>query len=478
MERRYRIAGYSERPVRESELWFADVIGDDERAERAYARWQAADRDDMSDCHACELNGQGHYAMLRGDDARALEVWQPVLAGDKTCAEEPHRVLATALLPLLRLGRFEEARAQHLRGYRMARGKESLLPSVGKHIEFCALTGNEPRGLEILAEHAAHVAPLANLDDRLSFHGGVLVLLRRLKDLGHGHLPAVPYEGVPRTVAELYEVLRADALDIARRFDARNGTTRVSERFLARIGGAPLVDVLPLGVRSAALPQPEPAAAPVAAPVPAPATDGAALAELVRRARAARDLGHPGSDGLWAEVAARVGTADAVDPLVRVDVADHRALAAARAGAGDAAALVTAVRDGYRALGREERAALSELRLASVAAQSGGRSGGDPGTAGRGPAGRRGAGGRRAAAGPPDRARGTVRDPPGVVPALAGGHRRPRSRPRPRPRPRPGTCARGAGGGAHRLRRLPCAVAARPGGGGRGDARPDRPVGG
>ncbi|WP_405544397.1 tetratricopeptide repeat protein [Streptomyces goshikiensis] len=371
MERRYRIAGYSERPVRESELWFADVIGDDERAERAYARWQAADRDDMSDCHACELNGQGHYAMLRGDDARALEVWQPVLAGDKTCAEEPHRVLATALLPLLRLGRFEEARAQHLRGYRMARGKESLLPSVGKHIEFCALTGNEPRGLEILAEHAAHVAPLANLDDRLSFHGGVLVLLRRLKDLGHGHLPAVPYEGVPRTVAELYEVLRADALDIARRFDARNGTTRVSERFLARIGGAPLVDVLPLGVRSAALPQPEPAAAPVAAPVPAPATDGTALAELVRRARAARDLGHPGSDGLWAEVAARVGTADAVDPLVRVDVADHRALAAARAGAGDAAALVTAVRDGYRALGREERAALSELRLASVAAQSG-----------------------------------------------------------------------------------------------------------
>lgn len=385
MERRYRIAGYSERPVRESELWFADLIGDDERAERAYARWQAADRDDMSDCHACELNGQGHYAMLRGDDARALEVWQPVLAGDKTCAEEPHRVLATALLPLLRLGRFDEARAQHLRGYRMARGKESLLPSVGKHIEFCALTGNEPRGLEILAEHAAHVAPLANVDDRLAFHGGVLVLLRRLRDLGHGHLPAVPYEGVPRTVSELYEVLRAGALDIARRFDARNGTTRISERFLARIDGAPLVDVLPLGVRSAALPQSAPAAAPVAAPVPAPAADGAALAELVQRAREARDLGHPGSDALWAEVAARVGTrpedgaspvgatspVDAVDPLVRVDVADHRALTAARAGAADAAALVTAARDGYRALGREERAALAELRLASVAAQSG-----------------------------------------------------------------------------------------------------------
>ncbi|MFF5807819.1 tetratricopeptide repeat protein [Streptomyces sp. NPDC012746] len=371
MERRYRIAGYGERPVRKSELWFADAIGDDDRAERAYRRWQEAERDDMSDCHACELNGQGHYAVLRGDDARALEVWQPVLAGEETCAEEPHRVMAAALLPLLRLGRFEEARAQHLRGYRLARGKESLLPSVGRHIEFCALTGNEPRGLEILAEHAALVAPLANVDDRLSFHGGILVLLRRLRELGHGHLPAVPYEGVPRTVSELYEVLRAGALDIARRFDARNGTTRVSERFLTRIDRAPLVGALPLGVRSAALPQPVPAA-PVAAPVPVAAPDGAAFAELVERARAARDVGHPASDALWAEVAGRAyALGDAVDPLVRADVADQRALAAARGGAADAALLVAAVRDGYRALGRQERAALAELRLASVAAQSG-----------------------------------------------------------------------------------------------------------
>lgn len=197
MERRYRIAGYSERPVREAELWFAHAIGEDERAERAFRRWLAAERDDMSDCRACELNGQGQYVALQGDDAEALELWRPVLSGEMTCAEEPHRVLATSLLPLLRLGRADEARSNHLRGYRMARGNESLLPSIGKHIEFCALTGNASRGLEILAEHAAHVAPLANVDDRLAFHGGILVLLRRLKELGHGPLPAVPYEGTP-----------------------------------------------------------------------------------------------------------------------------------------------------------------------------------------------------------------------------------------------------------------------------------------
>ncbi|MFD5142402.1 tetratricopeptide repeat protein [Streptomyces sp. NPDC058401] len=372
MERRYRIAGYSERPVREAELWLADATGDDERAGRAYSRWQAADRDDMSDCHACELNSQGQYAMLRGDDAEALEVWQPVLSGEQTCAEEPHRILATSLLPLVRLGRFDEARSAHLRGYRLARDKESLLPSVGRHIEFCALTGNESRGLEILAEHAVHVAPLANLSDQLAFHGGILVLLRRLTELGHGQSTAVPYEGSPRTVSELYEALRSGTLDITRRFDARNGSTRFSERFLARIGAAPLTAVLPLGVRSsalAALPQPGPAPLPKAAP--APAGGFAELVELVERAREARDLGHPGSDALWEQVALHPEAAAGSDPLTAADVADHRALTAARAGSADAVDRLTGVRERYRELGNAERAALSELRLATVAAQSG-----------------------------------------------------------------------------------------------------------
>ncbi|MFI9065072.1 hypothetical protein ACIGQE_24860 [Streptomyces sp. NPDC053429] len=373
MERRYRIAGYSERPVREAEMWLADATGDDERAERAFRAWRGAERDQMSDCHACEDNSQGQYAVLRGDDAQALDVWKQVLEGQRVCAEEPHRVLATSLLPLLRVGRFDDARSHHLRGYRLVRGNESLLPSVGKHIEFCALTGNESRGLEILAEHAPHMSPLANDRDQLVFHGGVLVLLRRLQELGHGQSPAVPYNGVLHSVCELHEVLLAGSLDTARRFDARNGTTRVSDRFLARITREPLVGMLPLGVRSASLPSAAaagPAPAPVGTPTESVPSD---LTELVGRARAARDQGHPAADGLWSQVAvlAGAGAQDEVDPLVSADVADHRALTAARGGADDAAAQLTAVRDTYRALGQAERAALAELRLATVAAQSG-----------------------------------------------------------------------------------------------------------
>ncbi|MET9606453.1 tetratricopeptide repeat protein [Streptomyces sp. NPDC006512] len=374
MEKRYRIAGYSERAVRQSEYFLADAIGDDERAERAMERWRAADRDRMSDCHACETNSQGSYWAGRGEDAKAIGIWEPVLNGGQTCMEEPHRVLARSLRPLLRLGRADDARSHHLRGYRMARGKEGLLRAIGQHIEFCALTGNEARGVEILAEHATHLRALADVRTQMDFYGGVLVLLRRLSELGHGADRTVPYDGSARTVDELHGMLRAEALHIAERFDVRNGTTRVSERFLARIEQAPFVGVLPLGVRSAALPRPAAAVppAPAAAHVPA-AASGSGFAELVERARHARDLGHPGADALWSEVSVRAAALPPaeLDPLVAADVADHHALAAARAGAEDAARLLTEVRDGYLALGRPERAALADLRLASVAAGAG-----------------------------------------------------------------------------------------------------------
>ncbi|MDQ0789454.1 hypothetical protein QFZ64_004951 [Streptomyces sp. B3I8] len=152
MEHRYRLAGHSERAVRNCEFSVASHIGDLDRADRAYTAWLAADRDSMADCHACELHDQGWWQAHRGNDAEALALWAPVLDGTHACAHEPHAVLASSLLPLLRLGRVDEARAHHLRGLRLVRPMESMRGSYAAHVEFCALTGNEARGLELLAE--------------------------------------------------------------------------------------------------------------------------------------------------------------------------------------------------------------------------------------------------------------------------------------------------------------------------------------
>lgn len=368
MGRRYRLAGYSERAVHQAEFHLADAIGDTARADRAIEAWRAAERDAMSDCHACEIHTQGRHRALQGRDEQAIEVWEPVLEGRQVCREEPHRVLARALLPLLRLGRHDQARAYHLRGYRMTRGNESLMRAVGEHIEFCALTGNEPRGLEILAEHAGYVERVVSPGVRLEFAGGVLVLLRRLTELGHGDRPAVPYQGAPRTVAELSALLHAEATGIAGRFDARNGNTHISDQLRARIAGAPLVEALPLGVRSTPLPTAAPgtAAAPVAAAT-APGVEP--LAGLVARARAARRAGHPTATALWDQVAARTGAGEELpeDPALVGDLLERRAIRTGRAGddAG-ARALFEQAQAAHTAVGEASRAAFAADRKSVV----------------------------------------------------------------------------------------------------------------
>jgi hypothetical protein len=384
MERRYRIAGYSERAVRQAEFHLAEATGDPDRMERSMNAWAAAGRDVMSDCHACELNTQGWFWAHTGRDEKALETWREVLDGGRTCREEPHRVLAESLLPLTRLGRFAEARTNHLRGYRMARGNESLLKSVASHIEFCALTGNESRGLEILAEHAPLLGPLVDVETRLQVNGGVLVLLRRLRELGLGDRPAVPYEGAVHTVSELFRRLDGDASAIAARFDARNGTTRVSERLAERIGRQPFTDALPLGVRSPVLPG---AVAPAGGPgvrgtggpsasTTAPAADGRSgpdPAELVSLARAARRSGHPSATELWrrvAEAAAADGVG-VVDAVLAADLLEHRALAAGRAGEEGAVGLLGEAAEAHRAAGQDARAAFCRLAEAGTALQFG-----------------------------------------------------------------------------------------------------------
>lgn len=382
MERRYRVAGHSERAVRQAEFELAEVTGDAARTARAFAAWTAAERDRMANCHACELNDQGAYWLSQGQDDKALRTWAPVLDGESACMEEPHRVLAKSLVPLVRTGRLDEARANHLRGYRMARGNESLLSSIGRHIEFCALTGNEGRGLEILSEHAAHLVSDGNPWARLELFTGALVLLRRLVALGIGEQPAVAYAGRQRTVRELHDLLDAEAAAIAARFDARNGSDVISSRLRRSLEQEPLVAALPLGVRAARLAGPT--AVPGGAAAGAAGGNGKAgaaggdheadtLPGLVAEARRLRTLGHPRAAALWDRVEALVAAAggEAADPLLAADLLDHRALRAGRGGEPSARELFERVAAAYRAAGEPSRAVLAELRVVTAAVRAG-----------------------------------------------------------------------------------------------------------
>ena len=295
-ESRYRQHGYSPRPVLADRADLALLLGDDVAASAAMEASIAAPRDRMSDCQACEHRAQGRWRIHVGDDAGALEHWAPVLNGTFRCKEEPHSVLSQALLPLLRTGRTDEARGAFLRGYPMVKGNVSLMSSVGRHAEFCALTGNEARGLEILAEHAGWLTDTqVDVSRRLDFIEGVTVLLRRLSFLGHGELPVGTH-----TVASLLASLEEEINELCARYEKRNGTSAVGDRVTARLARQPLLDHLPLG-----LPNRLPA---LSAPVVATGVESTGPAEtlerLIERAERLDKARHPDADKAWARVGA------------------------------------------------------------------------------------------------------------------------------------------------------------------------------
>ncbi|MFE6406353.1 tetratricopeptide repeat protein [Streptomyces sp. NPDC057837] len=365
MERRHRLAGYSEAAVRRAEHNVAAHVGDVARAERAYAAWLAADRDAMSDCQACELHARGWWQAEQGRDAQALELWGPVLEGRYTCAHEPHTALASSLLPLLRLGRLDEARGNHLRGLRLVRGMESMRGAYAEHVEFCALTGNEARGLELLAERPAYFTDDGQPQSRLDFLSVVALLMDRLTALGLGDRAVPGPAGREWTARELAAHARADALALAARFDARNGTAHVGERARARMARQPLAERLPLGVRSAG-----PVPAPAPPPAPARAGEQPDLPALLAEARRLSDHLRPHAVEAWAAVA-RAAEGAELDARDRAEIADHEAMGLGPEGAElfeRAAALYTRAGDPGEALAARARAAYVRALGGDVAA--------------------------------------------------------------------------------------------------------------
>ncbi|MEV6702839.1 hypothetical protein AB0M68_37885 [Streptomyces sp. NPDC051453] len=338
MRDRYVKADLDLQPYYGQAYQLAAHLGED--TSLAYELWASRTRSRLSDCEACEICERALYHLGTGDDERALRTWEPVLAGKDSCQEEPARSVSYALLPLLRTGRADRARELHLAGYRACRRNPSMAGEVGRHLEFCALTGNEARGLELLAENRNLFAEVESPLDLLDFLTGVEVLLRRVELLGHDSLPAAGYAGRTWTVTSLRAELRGRADDLAARFDARNGTTAHTDHRTARLDRAPLLETLELTLRTRGLDDASPAAPVVESTARTTALPDS-LPELIVQARDLDQRGHPDARACWARLRTLAAARDythpddpAVGPLVRLR-ADLLAEEASRVGERD-----------------------------------------------------------------------------------------------------------------------------------------------
>jgi tetratricopeptide (TPR) repeat protein len=245
MERRYREGGHSLQAVYKRRQLVARHLGETEQEDEWFERWQSAERDDLSDCAGCDPRSVVVYLSTRGRYEEAVALAEPVLAGELSCNEQPQSILTELMEPYLRTGRLAEAVDAHRRAYRVHRSRLADLGDIAWHMAFCARTGNEHRGLEILQRHLDWLDRAPSPYTAMTFATYGSYALRRITALGHGDVTVRRKDRADSTAAQLAEELAAMATGIAARFDARNGTGAqgrwVAEQLAAEPYGIDLV---------------------------------------------------------------------------------------------------------------------------------------------------------------------------------------------------------------------------------------------
>jgi hypothetical protein len=237
MTQRYQRCGRGMRAVHKLRCLIAMDMERHDDARTFQRLWRAAPVERGNDCNACERHHQVSYLLFAGRDERALELAAPIVAGRLRCSEIPHTTLPRLLLPLMSLGRVEEAMNHHLAGYRMVSDNPEFLTSAARHLRFLVLTLNLPRAVQLFEKHLPWaVETLAPLR-RFSFYVAVKLLLEVLSETRHEtiavRLPkCVPVSSEERSirVADLAAYFNDECRVLAERFDARNGNDEFTRR--------------------------------------------------------------------------------------------------------------------------------------------------------------------------------------------------------------------------------------------------------
>lgn len=232
MERRFREAGSTMDAVWRLRRELFMHFGEWPQSRAAHAEVQTCARDWLSDCPACVAVNDCRYFSGQHEWGLAVEAAQPVLQKRLSCAEEPHRTLAEVLRPLLELSRVEEAQEYQRWGYRLIRNAQHFVREHACHLHFLTRTGDAAGAKRVLERHLPGALEAVQLDERFEFLLAARLWAQRLAEQGKKPLkvrlpPALPAaDGNGKSdVAALGAWFAEQAGVLARRFDARNGTT-------------------------------------------------------------------------------------------------------------------------------------------------------------------------------------------------------------------------------------------------------------
>lgn len=227
VEAMFRADGYHLRPVHAARARLARATADPEGVRRELAAWVAEPRDGLSDCPACEHRDQSRV-LAPDDPHRALELLRPVVEGELTCGEEPRSSLGDAAVLRLALGDVEGAVEAFRRAWHLAEADPRAAQTVGQCLRVLLRLGNADRAVDLLLPRLGWLDELHTPSARMWFAATAAHVLDRAAVVG---LAPADIDG--RAPADVVADLRRTVDEVAAAFDARYGSTVVSDTLAA-----------------------------------------------------------------------------------------------------------------------------------------------------------------------------------------------------------------------------------------------------
>jgi hypothetical protein len=226
-------AGYGLRVVYYYRYRIEKFFGNKDEALKHFRHAQELSRDELSDCAACEIDERVTFQAYCGNNELALSLAEPIFSGLHKCRSVPQRTLAGVLLPLVRLGRWTEARDYHTRGYSMISREVVYLNYVSDHLLFLALYGDFEMAAQLIEWHFRWTTKSKSLYDKYTFYRATWLLLELMTDAGSNTIKLRMPESFPLyqysqshhyETSRLMEWFENLAREIGRKFDKRAGT--------------------------------------------------------------------------------------------------------------------------------------------------------------------------------------------------------------------------------------------------------------
>ncbi|HET6967073.1 MAG TPA: hypothetical protein VFI44_02295 [Ornithinibacter sp.] len=227
VEAMFRADGYHLRPVHAARARLARATGDREGVQRELTAWLAEPRDSRSDCPACEHRDQSRV-IAPDDPRRALDLLRPVVEGELTCGDEPRASLGDAAVLRLELGDVEGAVEAFRRAWHLAEADPKASHTVGQCLRVLLRLGNADRAVDLLLPRLGWLDHLHTPSARMWFAATAAHVLDRAGVVG-----LAPAEVAGRPVADTVGDLRRTAEEVAATFDARYGSTVLSDTLAA-----------------------------------------------------------------------------------------------------------------------------------------------------------------------------------------------------------------------------------------------------